>query len=82
MKVAKFQIRCVSVPLAEPHRTASGVVAASPLVLLTVTTDAGVHYFGSATVVRTMNQPKDLVVTLTFAGLGTETPTTESTEAL
>ena len=39
MKVAKFQIRCVSVPLAEPHRTASGVVAASPLVLLTVTTD-------------------------------------------
>lgn len=43
MKVAKFQIRCVSVPLAEPHRTASGVVAASPLVLLTVTTDAGVQ---------------------------------------
>lgn len=43
MKIASFSIRCVSVPLAQPHRTASGVVAASPLVLLTVTADNGVQ---------------------------------------
>jgi mandelate racemase len=42
MKISRFQIQTVSVPLPEPHRTASGVVAASPLVLLTVETDAGV----------------------------------------
>ncbi len=42
MKIASFNIQCVSVPMAEPHRTASGVVSASPLVLLTVTTDTGV----------------------------------------
>ena len=30
------------VPMAEPHRTASGVVAESPLVLTDVVTDAGV----------------------------------------
>ena len=42
MKVASFNIQCVNVPVAEPHRTASGVVSASPLVLLTETTDTGV----------------------------------------
>lgn len=43
MKVTGFDIRCVSVPLPEPHRTASGVIAASPLVLLSVQTDQGVQ---------------------------------------
>jgi mandelate racemase len=41
MKITGFDIRCASVPMA-PHRTASGVVDASPLVLLSVRTDQGV----------------------------------------
>ena len=43
MKVTAFDIRCVSVPMPVPHRTASGVIAASPLVLLSVQTDEGVQ---------------------------------------
>jgi mandelate racemase len=43
MKITALDVRCASVPLAEPHRTASGVIEASPLVLLTVTTDQGVR---------------------------------------
>jgi mandelate racemase len=43
MKITALTIQTVLVPLPEPHRTASGVVAASPLVLLTVSTDAGVQ---------------------------------------
>jgi mandelate racemase len=43
MKITAFHIRTCLVPLSQPHRTASGVVAASPLVLLTVDTDAGVQ---------------------------------------
>jgi mandelate racemase len=42
MKITALTVRCVNVPM-EPHRTASGVVAVSPLVLLTVHTDAGVQ---------------------------------------
>src|SRR5215468_12068971 len=37
-----LRVRAVRVPLPEPHRTASGVVAESPLVLTDVLTDAGV----------------------------------------
>src|SRR5262245_18990348 len=37
-----LRVRAVRVPLAEPHRTASGAVAESPLVLTDVLTDAGV----------------------------------------
>jgi mandelate racemase len=40
--VQGIRVRAVRVPMAEPHRTASGVVAESPLVLTDVTTDAGV----------------------------------------
>lgn len=40
--IEAIRVRAVSVPLAEPHRTASGVVAASPLVLTDIDTDAGV----------------------------------------
>ena len=41
MKIESFRVRCVSVPMREPHRTASGVIAASPLVLLSISTDEG-----------------------------------------
>ena len=40
--IHEFRVRAVRVPLAEPHQTASGVVAESPLVLTDVVTDAGV----------------------------------------
>lgn len=43
MKIKSFDIRCVSVPLPAPHRTASGVVSASPLVLLTLKTTDGLE---------------------------------------
>ncbi len=39
--VQELRVRAVRVPLEEPHRTASGVVAESPLVLTDVITDAG-----------------------------------------
>src|SRR5262249_50992875 len=39
--IREFRVRAVRVPMAEPHRTASGVVAESPLVLTEVVTDAG-----------------------------------------
>jgi mandelate racemase len=40
--IQEFRVRTVRVPLTEPHRTASGVVAESPLVLTDVITDAGI----------------------------------------
>jgi len=43
MKITGLSIRCVHVPLPEPHRTASGVIDKSPLVLLSVGTDGGVQ---------------------------------------
>lgn len=43
MKIASFVVRSVLVPMPEPHRTASGVIEASPLVLLSITTDQGVQ---------------------------------------
>jgi mandelate racemase len=46
MKIASFRVRCVNVPMREPHRTASGVIAASPVVLLSVDTDEGVNGSG------------------------------------
>jgi mandelate racemase len=42
MKITRLDVRCVQVPMQTPHRTASGTVTASPLVLLSVHTDAGV----------------------------------------
>jgi mandelate racemase len=39
--IQELRVRVVRVPMAEPHRTASGVVAESPLVLTDVITDAG-----------------------------------------
>jgi mandelate racemase len=40
--IASLNVRSVRVPLREPHRTAGGVIAESPLVLTDVVTDAGV----------------------------------------
>src|SRR5688572_22461054 len=41
MKIESFKVRTVLVPMT-PHRSASGVVTASPLVLLSVRTDEGI----------------------------------------
>ena len=41
-RIQGFKLRTVLVPLKEPHRTASGVVSQSPLVLTSVITDAGI----------------------------------------
>lgn len=37
-----FRVRAVRVPMTEPHRTASGVITESPLVLTDVITDTGI----------------------------------------
>ncbi|MEO1159292.1 MAG: enolase C-terminal domain-like protein, partial [Pseudomonadota bacterium] len=42
MKIRSFSITCVQPPLAIPHKTASGTIAAAPLVLLDIETDAGI----------------------------------------
>lgn len=44
--VRDVRVRAVRVPMGEPHRTASGVVAESPLVLVDVTTDQGITGHG------------------------------------
>ncbi len=41
-RIQGFKVRAVRVPMTEPHRTASGVITESPLVLTDVLTDAGV----------------------------------------
>ena len=38
-KIGELRVRTVRVPMAEPHRTASGVITESPLVLTDVVTD-------------------------------------------
>jgi len=40
--IQALKVRAVSVPLAQPHRTASGVISESPLVLVDIVTDTGV----------------------------------------
>ena len=40
-KIARFNVRAVRVPMREPHQTASGAVAESPLVLTDVVLDDG-----------------------------------------
>jgi len=40
--IRELRVRTVRVPMAEPHQTASGVVAESPLVLTDVVTDGGI----------------------------------------
>jgi len=40
--IRKLTVRAVRVPMTEPHRTASGVITESPLVLVDVLTDQGI----------------------------------------
>lgn len=40
-RIQSLRVRAVRVPMAEPHRTAGGVIAESPLVLTDLITDAG-----------------------------------------
>lgn len=40
-KIREFRVRPVRVPMAEPHRTAGGIVTESPLVLTDIVTDSG-----------------------------------------
>jgi mandelate racemase len=41
--IQEFKVRAVRVPMTEPHRTASGVITESPLVLTDVITDTGIR---------------------------------------
>ncbi len=41
-RIKEIRVRPVMVPMEEPHRTASGTIEASPLVLTDITTDSGV----------------------------------------
>src|SRR4051794_37769795 len=45
-KVTELRVRAVRVPMPEAHRTASGVINDSPLLLIDVVTDAGVTGHG------------------------------------
>ena len=40
--IKEFKVRAVRVPMTEPHRTASGVITESPLVLTDIVTDTGI----------------------------------------
>lgn len=42
MKIESVRVRAVRVPMTEPHRTASGVITESPLVLTDIVTDVGI----------------------------------------
>ena len=42
LRIRELRVRPVRVPMSEPHRTASGTVHESPLVLLDVVTDGGI----------------------------------------
>lgn len=41
-KILSFRVRAVRVPMAQPHRTAGGVITESPLVLTDAITDTGI----------------------------------------
>lgn len=42
LTIRKLRVRAVTVPMSQPHRTASGMIEASPLVLVDLLTDEGV----------------------------------------
>ena len=42
LKIRELRVRAVKVPMVEPHRTASGTIVESPLVLTDVVTEEGV----------------------------------------
>ena len=41
--IQSISVRAVRVPMTEPHRTASGVITESPLVLTDAVTDTGIR---------------------------------------
>ena len=41
-RIKAFKVRALRVPMAEPHKTASGEITESPLVLLDIITDSGI----------------------------------------
>jgi len=45
-KIRSLEVRALRVPMTEPHRTASGTITESPLVLVDATTDSGVTGHG------------------------------------
>ncbi|TMH26899.1 MAG: mandelate racemase, partial [Betaproteobacteria bacterium] len=42
LRIRELRVRAVRVPMVEPHRTASGTITESPLVLTDVLTEEGV----------------------------------------
>src|SRR4051794_36517845 len=42
MNITSLRVRCVHVPMPQPHRTASGTIEVSPLALVSLGTDSGV----------------------------------------
>lgn len=68
-KIAEFRVRAVRVPMTEPHRTASGVITESPLVLTDVVTDSGIA-------------GRSIVFTYTTAALGPTAALIRNFEAL
>ena len=42
LKIRELRVRAVNVPMAEPHKTASGTIIESPLVLTDVLTEEGI----------------------------------------
>ena len=67
--IRELRVRAVRVPMREPHRTASGVVTESPLVLIDAITDEGVIGHG-------------LIFTYTAAALGPVAQLTANLEEL
>lgn len=65
-KICELQVRAVRVPMEQPHRTASGVISESPLVLIDVITEQGIvgHSMVFTYTVAAMKPTADLVKNL------------------
>src|SRR5271169_4388024 len=65
-KVRNLRVRAVRVPLDQPHRTASGMISESPLVLCDITTDEGVtgHSITFTYTVAALKPTADLIANL------------------
>ena len=50
--IKEFRVRAVRVPMTAPHKTASGVITESPLVLTDVITDTGCASYTRSTAER------------------------------
>ncbi|MBK6006608.1 mandelate racemase [Ramlibacter ginsenosidimutans] len=83
MKITSFEVRCVNVEMA-PHRTASGVITVSPLVLLTLGTDAGVkgHSMTFTYTSAALKPTADLIKNLESLVIGQELAPGAQTDSL